>query len=71
MVCEHLKNLYLLCDDGVARIGRSDLIRRVCGECRQEETCPSVSLDEYDARQSNKVKLSVTRFRTVSEPRYE
>ncbi len=50
MVCTHLKELYILCEKNQLRLGSSDLIRIVCKQCNQEETCPSVLTDEYDSR---------------------
>jgi len=49
MVCTHLRALYELCETNQLRLGGSDLIRIVCKQCNQEETCPSVLMDEYDS----------------------
>jgi len=49
MVCSHLRELYDLCETNQLRLGGSDLIRIVCKQCNQEETCPSVLMDEYDS----------------------
>jgi hypothetical protein len=49
MVCTHLRELYDLCQKNQLRFGGSDLIRIVCKQCNQEETCPSVLTDEYDS----------------------
>ncbi|MCA9061794.1 MAG: hypothetical protein KDA96_02015 [Planctomycetaceae bacterium] len=49
MVCTHLRELYQLCETHQLRLGGADLIRLVCKQCDQEETCPSVLMDEYDA----------------------
>ncbi len=49
MVCNHLKELYDLCEKNELRLGSSDLIRIVCRQCEQEETCPSVLTEEYDS----------------------
>ncbi len=49
MVCTHLRQLYDLCESNQLRLGSSDLIRVVCEQCNQEETCPSVLMDEYDS----------------------
>lgn len=56
MVCNHLRELYQLCETNQLRLGGSDLIRVVCKQCDQEETCPSVLMDEYDAHQEEKLK---------------
>ncbi len=50
MVCEHLKQLYQLCEDNQIRLSSSDLVRVVCQQCNETESCPSVLMDEYDAR---------------------
>ncbi len=56
MVCTHLRELYQLCETNQMRLGGSDLIRVVCKQCDQEETCPSVLMDEYDANQDEKAR---------------
>lgn len=50
MVCNHLKELYSLCETLDLRLGGSDLIRIVCRQCGEEETCPSMLMAEYDSR---------------------
>ncbi len=50
MVCTHLKELYELCDKHNIRLGGTDLVRIVCKQCDQDETCPSTLMAEYDAR---------------------
>ncbi len=49
MVCQHLSELYQLCEKNQLRLGSADLIRIVCKQCDHEETCPSVLMDEYDS----------------------
>ena len=49
MVCEHLSELYQLCEKNQLRLAGPDLIRIVCKQCNLEETCPSVLTDEYDS----------------------
>ena len=49
MVCQHLRELYDLCEKNQLRIGGADLVRIVCKQCHQEETCPSVLAAEYDS----------------------
>ena len=56
MVCEHLKEFYQLCETNQLRLGSSDLIRIVCGQCDEEETCPSVLMDEYDSGQRQQTR---------------
>ena len=49
MICEHLRELYALCEQHQLRLGGSDLIRIVCKQCELDETCPSVIMDHYDS----------------------
>ena len=49
MVCQHLSELYQLCEKNQLRLSGADLIRIVCKQCNNEETCPSVLMDEYDS----------------------
>ncbi len=56
MVCTHLSELYQLCEKHQLRLGGSDLIRLICRQCEQEETCPSVLMDEYDARLDDEIE---------------
>ena len=63
MVCTHLSELYQLCEKHQLKLGGSDLIRLICRQCEQEETCPSVLMDEYDARQD-----TVTVVESTSHP---
>jgi hypothetical protein len=52
MVCTHLRELYQLCEKHDLRLGGAELVRLVCRQCQQEETCPSILMDEYDAREA-------------------
>ncbi len=52
MTCVHLKQLYDLCQKNELKLGASDLIRVVCHQCNEQEVCPSVLVDEYEARSS-------------------
>lgn len=51
MACEHLKQLYRVCQSHDLKLSSSDLIRIVCPHCGIEEVCPSVHTVEYDSRQ--------------------
>jgi len=46
MVCEHLRQLYQLCLDQKIRLGGSDLIHIVCGQCGHKDLCPSNLRDD-------------------------
>jgi hypothetical protein len=50
MACVHLQQLIQLCEDQELRLSSSDLIRMVCTQCGEQEVCPSMLTDEYDAR---------------------
>ncbi len=50
MVSDHLKELFELCETHQLKIGGPDLIRIVCKQCDKHEVCPSMLMDEYDAR---------------------
>lgn len=50
MVCNHLKELYQLCEEHQLKIAGAELIRIVCKTCNEHEVCPSMMMDEYDAR---------------------
>ncbi|MCA9229609.1 MAG: hypothetical protein KDA57_03090 [Planctomycetales bacterium] len=52
MACTHLKQLYQLCLEHELKLGGSDLIRVVCQQCGEQEVCPSMLMDEYDAKES-------------------
>lgn len=52
MTCVHLKELYQLCQENHLRFSASDLVHIVCQECGEQEVCPSVLTDEYEAKAS-------------------
>jgi hypothetical protein len=45
MPCEHLQELYQLCDKHSLRIASSDAVRIVCRQCEEQEVCPSSLTD--------------------------
>jgi hypothetical protein len=51
----HLQQLYKLCQEQDLKLGGSDLIRVVCQQCDEQEVCPSILMDEYDAKQPKPV----------------
>lgn len=53
MVCAHLKELYQFCEENQLKLAGPELIHIVCKQCDEEETCPSVLMDEYDARHAD------------------
>lgn len=48
MVCEHLQQLYQLCQEQKIRLSGSDLIHIVCQQCGRHEVCPSNLRDDRD-----------------------
>lgn len=52
MPCVHLTKLYHLCEDEGLKISGSDLIRMVCPQCGIQEECPSMLVEEYEAKES-------------------
>lgn len=50
MTCIHLRKLVQLCQDEKLKLSSSDLVHFVCEQCGEQEVCPSVLMDEYDAR---------------------
>ena len=52
MPCVHLRQLIQLCEDNQIKVGGADIIHFVCEQCGQQEVCPDIMLDEYDARAS-------------------
>ena len=53
MTCIHLRQLYQLCETNDLKISGSDVVRIVCRQCDEVETCPAVLSDEYEAREED------------------
>ena len=49
MSCVHLKKLFDLCAQEDLKIGGTDLVRIVCKQCGEQEVCPSMLMEEYEA----------------------
>lgn len=49
MSCVHLKKLYALCEEEGMKISSGELVRIVCTQCGEQEVCPSLLVDQYDA----------------------
>ena len=60
MTCVHLRQLCQLCEEHDLKLGSSDLIRMVCHQCGEQEVCPAILTDEYDAKQSLQVSEKET-----------
>lgn len=52
MTCVHLRELYQLCEQNDLKLGGSDLVHIFCKQCGEQEVCPSILMDEYDAQGS-------------------
>ena len=52
MTCVHLRQLYDLCQQHDLKLAGVDLIHVVCNQCGEQEVCPSMLTDEYDAKQA-------------------
>jgi hypothetical protein len=50
MSCQHLKELYEICQTHQLKLSSTDLIRIVCPQCGVEEVCPSMLAEEYEVR---------------------
>ena len=50
MSCVHLKKLFDLCAQEDLKIGGTDLVRIVCKQCGEQEVCPSMLMEEYEAQ---------------------
>ncbi len=55
MTCVHLKKLYDLCMEEDLKIGGSDLVRIVCKQCGEQDVCPSVLMEEYEAQHPEEI----------------
>ena len=49
MSCVHLKKLYELCEKEELKVAAPDLVKFVCTQCGDQEVCPSLLMDDYDA----------------------
>jgi len=56
MTCVHLKKLYDLCIQEDIKIGGTDLVRIVCKQCGEQEVCPSMLVEEYEAQHPEEVQ---------------
>ena len=48
MPCQHLRELYEICNTHNLKLSSSDLIRIVCPACGVAEACPSVLFEDYE-----------------------
>ncbi|MCA9134261.1 MAG: hypothetical protein KDA45_13930 [Planctomycetales bacterium] len=51
MSCVHLKKLYALCTQEELKISGAELVHFVCTQCGEQEVCPSLLMEEYEALQ--------------------
>jgi hypothetical protein len=57
MTCTHLKKLYQLCQQEGLKLAGPDLIHIVCEQCGEQEVCPSLLYDEYEANEKKAGRL--------------
>ena len=67
MVCTHLKELYRYCEENQLRLGGADLIQVICKQCEEEETCPSLLMEQYDAKHPEESEDEPSKAETPSE----
>ena len=67
MTCVHLQQLYKLCQEHELKLGGSDLVRVVCQQCGVQEVCPSMLMDEYDAKQKSPATAGATAGQQLAE----
>ena len=60
MPCVHLKQLIQLCEEHQLKVGGSDVVHFVCEQCGQQEVCPDVMIDEYDARSGERASADAS-----------
>ena len=53
MPCVHLKQLIQLCEEHHLKVAGSDVVHLVCEQCGQQEVCPDMMIDEYEARENS------------------
>ena len=68
MTCIHLKKLYQLCQQEGLKLAGADLIHIVCEQCGEQEVCPSVLYDEYEAKESQGVPKATFSPATSPQP---
>jgi len=54
MTCEHLQQLFHLCQTSQLKLSSSDLIHIVCKQCDREEVCPSVLVEQFELRRADR-----------------
>jgi hypothetical protein len=59
MVCEHLRQLYQLCQDQKIRLSGSDLIHIVCHQCGRQDVCPSNLRDDHEEGEPAFLKAAI------------
>ncbi|RMG36416.1 MAG: hypothetical protein D6725_10665 [Planctomycetota bacterium] len=56
MACEHLRELYRLCQEQKIRLGGLDLVHIVCTQCNKKDVCPTdlfLPIDEDPQREES------------------
>ncbi len=68
MTCVHLKKLYVLCLEQDVKVSGSDLVRFVCKQCGEQDLCPSMLMDEYEAQHPEDAEPAATDTDTDETP---
>ena len=68
MTCVHLKKLYQLCQQEGLKLAGPDLIHIVCEQCGEQEVCPSLLYDEYEANEKKLAGQAAPSGATGSAP---
>ncbi len=68
MTCIHLKKLYQLCQQEGLKLAGADLIHIVCEQCGEQEVCPSVLYDEYEAKENQGASKATSSPATSPQP---
>lgn len=67
MTCVHLRKLYQLCQQENLKLAGPDLIHIVCEQCGEQEVCPSLLYDEYEALEKRRNADGATRDGTAPQ----
>lgn len=71
MTCVHLKKLYHLCQQEGLKLAGADLIHIVCEQCGEQEVCPSVLYDEYEAKEKKGEPSAASDVRASPPAKFE
>ncbi|WP_146404325.1 hypothetical protein [Planctomycetes bacterium CA13] len=67
MSCVHLKKLFDLCAEEEVKLGGSDLVRIICTKCGEQEVCPAMLMEEYEATHQDEAIEVIVEPTSLSE----